>query len=408
MKKYSVWYISKYISPPTENSIGGRGFLLMKELSKINYILTIITSNSSELWQTPQMTAKYQKKNYYGIDFWWIKTIQYKGSRSFSRILSWLHFEYRLLRMPKTNLVKPDVIIVSSLSLLTIVNGFILRRKFRCKLIFEVRDIWPLTIIEIGKYSKFNPFIIVLGLIEKWGYKYSDKIVGTMPNLQAHVEATLGYKKDVECIPMGVDENSLKINTSIDEGYKKKYFCNDSFTVAYAGTIGTNNSLDTFFKCAELLKKNNDIHFLVIGDGRLKSYFKEKYESYSNITFVPPVQKNDVQSVLTNCDLLYFSASQSKTWEFGQSLNKLIDYMLAAKPIVASYNGFPSMINEAKCGSFIPQDNSNALKQEILNYFNKTNIAREEIGQRGRDWILKNRKFKILAREYSKIICNLI
>jgi len=52
--------------------------------------------------------------------------------------------------MPKGQLPKPDVIVASSLSPLTVVNGFLLRKRYRCRLVFEIRDIWPLTITEEG------------------------------------------------------------------------------------------------------------------------------------------------------------------------------------------------------------------------------------------------------------------
>ena len=54
-------------------------------------------------------------------------------------------------------------------------------------MVFEIRDIWPLTLVEEGKYSRLNPIYCVLRLLELCGYKYADLIVGTMPNLKQHV-----------------------------------------------------------------------------------------------------------------------------------------------------------------------------------------------------------------------------
>ena len=71
----------------------------------------------------------------------------------------------------------------------------------------------------------------------------------------------------------------------------------------------------------------------------------------TNISFAPKVKKAQVQSVLRHCDVLYFSVEDSKVWRYGQSLNKLIDYMHARKArLSASYSGYPSMLNEAQCG----------------------------------------------------------
>jgi len=200
-----IWYISKYVVPPDESTTGGRGYMLMRELVKSGHKCLIFASDASEYSTVPDLKTCYKEEIMDGLSFWWVRTLKYAGARSFWRILSWLHFEWRLVRMPKAELPVPDAIIVSSLSILTILNGFLLRNKFRCKLIFEVRDIWPLTLTEEGGFSKFNPFIFGLSLIEKLGYKYSDIIVGTMPNLEEHVAKVLGYERVVSCVPMGLD-----------------------------------------------------------------------------------------------------------------------------------------------------------------------------------------------------------
>jgi glycosyltransferase involved in cell wall biosynthesis len=129
-----------------------------------------------------------------------------------------------------------------------------------------------------------------------------------------------------------------------------------------------------------------------------------RYGYLPNVIFAPAVEKYAVQSVLAECDLLYLSAFKSKIFDYGQSLNKLIDYMLSAKPILASYSGYPSMINEAGCGTFVPAENAVLLEQEIIRYSKLSPDNRSAIGARGRDWLLENRQYHMLAEEYQSII----
>ncbi|MBC8522436.1 glycosyltransferase, partial [PVC group bacterium] len=225
---------------------------------------------------------------------------------------------------------------------MTILNGFLLRRHYKCRLVFEIRDIWPLTIVEEGGFHRFNPLVLSLAYIEKLGYKYSDVIVGTMPNLGEHVEGMLGYSKKTACIPMGINEETPTILTEFTELYSKKHIPKDKFIIAHVGSVGIANALETFFKSALAMKDNPEIHFLIVGDGDLLPHYKSKYSNLSNLTFAPKVLKSEVQSVLSLCDLVYFSVHVSKVWMFGQSLNKIIDYMLSGKPIIASYSGYPS------------------------------------------------------------------
>ena len=275
----------------------------------------------------------------------------------------------------------------------------------KCKLVFEIRDIWPLTLTEEGGFSRYNPAIIFLQYLEIWGYKKSDLIIGTMPNLSEHVKNVIGSTiRPVNYIPMGVDLEITKNTQSISSDYIERYLNPDYFNIVYAGTIGITNALDTFFKAANELSKNYKIRFIVVGDGPLKKKFQKEFKHLSNLIFAPRVYGNQVQSVLLNADVLYFSVFKSKIWNYGQSLNKVIDYMLSNKPIIASFSGYPSMINEANCGYFIPAENPQLLVKEIKRLYLMTETELNEIGKNGSDWLFKNRTYQKLADDYLKLI----
>lgn len=364
----------------------------------------VITSDSNHLAQFPDFNSVYTQENINGVDTWWIRTIKYKGSASIKRILSWIDFEIKLWLMPKSMLPRPDIVIVSSLSLLTILNGYWLKKRFRCLLIFEIRDIWPLTIIEEGGFSQWNPFVMLLAWLERFGYQKSDVIVGTMPNLSEHVNTVSGKKTNCYCIPFGYDPGLYNSPEPLPEGYEERYIPKNKFIIGYAGSIGRTNSLDTLIECALEMKDNPHIHFLLLGDGDLLDQYRARVAELNNITFVPKVKKSQVQMVLRHCQVLYFSVEDSKVWHYGLSLNKLIDYMIAGKPIIASYSGYPSMVNEAQCGVFVPAKDVPALAAAIYKYAQLPKDQLESIGMQGREWLLKNRPYDKIALEYSKLI----
>ena len=402
--KPCIWYVSKYVAPPAKASAGGRGYLIVREFARMGYRSVIVTSDSNQLTEVPVLDTPYLFQEVDGIQLCWVRTLKYTVAKSLRRILSWLDFEWRLWRLPKDKLPAPDVVVVSSLSLLTILNGFLLRRRYKCRLVLEIRDIWPLTITEEGGFSRWNPLVLGLGFIEKLGYRYADAVVGTMPNLGEHVAAVLGQPKTTHCIPMGVDEALLVPGDALPADYVEQYIPKGKFIVTHAGTIGITNALDTLLDCAELMKDDPRVHFLVVGEGDLRAHYQRKYAHLSNLTFAPRVPKQMVQSVLSRCDLLYFSVHVSTVWKYGQSLNKVIDYMLAGKPVVASYTGYPSMINEADCGSYVPAGDIAALRREVQRYADMDAAQREAIGRRGREWILAHRRYETLAQNYLDIL----
>ncbi len=398
----NIWIISKYASA-AEYGFESRLFALAREFKRNGRNPVIIASDSNHLVSFPRFKSLFNREMLGGCETWWIRTLKYTKTVSPMRVLSWLDFELKLLLMPKKKLPAPDVIIVSSLSLLTILNGVWLRRRHRCKLIFEIRDIWPLTLVEEGGYSAANPLVKLLAWVERFGYRRADLVVGTMPNLSAHVTAVAGAGIRCECVPFGFDESTFEKEDPLPSDYFERHIPEDKFVIGYAGSIGLTNALETVVACAKQLADDDRFFFVFLGGGDRREYFIEETRQLGNVVFLPKVKRMQVQSVLRQCDLLYFSAYDSPVWKFGMSLNKLIDYLMAARPVLASYSGYQSMLNEADCGEFVPAGDVSALCAAICRYAEMPAGTLHARGQSGRRWLLKNRRWDVLARQYLEI-----
>lgn len=400
--------ISKYASPPKYAKAPSRLFYLAKEAELLGNKVLIITSDANHFSNFPETNHTYNDEKFESVDVRWVKTKKYKKTASFSRILSWFDFERKLFCMPLKKMVKPDVVIVSSLSILSIVYGYYLKKKFNSFLVFEIRDIWPLTMTEEGGFSKWHPLVVFIGLIEKFGYKRADLIVGTMPKLNLHVKKILGYERPFYCLPIGFYPSNYELETNSNKSLFQDVFPESKVIVGYVGSMGITNALDLFIDTIKLMKDNDKIHFLLVGSGDLKESFEKELTGYSNVTFNPRICHNDVKNFLDRCDILYLSTQNSKVWEFGQSMNKVVEYMLAGKPIIATYSGYPSMINEADCGRFVNTNDPKELEKIFLYYTSMTKEERELIGLRGRKWIYENRVYSNLAKDYLQTISKMM
>jgi len=353
-------------------------------------------------------TKTYNTEVIDGINVTWIKTITYKKTISVRRVLSWIDFEWKLFWIRKELLNKPEAIIVSSLSLLTILNGVRLQQKFNSKLIFEIRDIWPLTLIEEGGYSSSNPFVKILSWIEKWGYQKSDMIIGTMPNIAEHVNEVCKKTINCDCVPFGFKLEDYK-EILVNDAFENKYnIPQNKLVIGYAGSIGLSNGLDIFIETIKELKDNDRIHFVILGNGALRDKYMKYLGGCDNVQFLGKVERKEVKNVLAKCDVLYFAALNSKVWKYGWSPNKLIDYMMSGKPVLASYSGYQSMINEANSGLFVPSENKEALIEGINIMKDKSQEELKKMGQRGREWLIQNRQWETLADNYLAIMKKLI
>ena len=399
----SVWFISKYCKLPSAEGHPARAFSLLRELVRQGHDCTLITARHD--WRLADIfRSKRIVRMIDGVRVIELRVVGYRRAKSLARIIGWLQFEWRLFWMRRRDLPRPDAVVASSLSLLSILNGFVIRRRTACKLIFEVRDVWPMILTENGGFSRSNPFVRMLGWVERAGYRYADEIVATMPNLRPHVAAVLGRDREVHCIPMGVPEELKRNQVAAFPAHLETVFPKDKFVVTHAGSIGIDNALDVLFDAARLLKDHPTIAFFVIGSGDLVVRYKALCNDLPNLIFAEPVPGSFVQPILRRSAVLYFSAHPTVVLQFGQSLNKVIDYMYAARPIVASFTGFPSMINEADCGAFVTAGDATALATTLCEFAERPTTELDEMGQRGRQWVLSNRSYATLAERYAAIL----
>ena len=109
---------------------------------------------------------------------------------NFKKIISNLIYTFKLFFLSSKRLGKPDIIIISSMPIFPILSGIFLKYKFNAeKLLFEIRDLWPLTPMYLSGYSKYHPMIIFMKWFEKLGYKKSDGIVSLLPNAHPYINA---------------------------------------------------------------------------------------------------------------------------------------------------------------------------------------------------------------------------
>jgi len=297
---------------------------------------------------------------------------------------------------------KPDYIVVSSMPIFPILTGHRLRKKFNAKrLIFEIRDLWPLTPMYLAGYKKSHPFIMLLAWVEKFGYKKADYIVSLLPNANKYIDAISGKPEKFRYIPNGLSANQL-----VDEPLPQeitKDIPKDKFVIGYTGTIGLANALEYFVDAAGLLKNHKDIHFVVVGDGYLKEQLVETSKDFGNITFISKIKKNQVQNMLKFFDACFVGRNNTPLFEHGVSANKFFDYMLAEKPILDSNNLIKDPVEMSGCGIIVTPDSAETIKEGVLQLKAITPEQRAEMGAKGSVYVKKFHSIENLADRYAEL-----
>ena len=407
MKQKVVWCISKYALPP---SLGAQGrlFFLSDEFEKRGFKSYVITSSTNHL--TKEMPRQVEKVHVHKVgisDAVFLRGIRIDSSVSLQRVVSWLVFEWRLLNLilfRKKRIERPDVIIVSSLSLVTVLNGYLARLIYKCKFFFEVRDIWPLSAISVTGFSKHNPLIMLMRTVEKFGYRNADVITSPIPNLKQHISESIKKPFKFCYIPQGFDPAFMSRQEKLLPEFKEKYIPEGKFIVGYIGNIVLAYNLDMMLECARRLQPlHPDIHFLVLGDGTYKAALMEKAKYLKNITFIPRIPKSEVQDFLAQCDVVSNFFLPENAFKFGISPQKLVDYMYAARPVLMSFSGYKSIVEDSNCGLTVPANDVEAFNTALLQMKQLPKHELNAMGSRGKDFLLTRLAWGTLANQYIEL-----
>ena len=93
---------------------------------------------------------------------------------------------------------------------------------------------------------------------------------------------------------------------------------------------------------------------------------------------------------------------------FGMSMNKMFDYMMAAKPIILAIEAGNNLVREADCGIDVEPDNKTEISKAILNLKAMSQEERIEMGENGRRFVLSHHTYQVLGKQYLDIMINLV
>ncbi len=409
MPSMKIAIVSQY-SSPVEYGTYHRHFDLGKELREKGHEVIIVTASHHHfLHRDYTEEGVVSKHSFDSLDTYLIKTKSYEHAHSAVRIINWFLFTIRLF-IYRNKVFKdiPTHIIVSSPSLFPFLIGIYYKIVKRSKFVIELRDMWPRTLIEVGKISRFHPLILLMSFVEKAGYYWSDFIISTFPYGNKHVSEKIKKPFRHTCIPQGFDDQYMSNSKPLSNDYIGKYLPSDKFIICYAGTIGLTNSLDTILEASKKLDKMyKDIYFLFVGEGKMKNEYQQKTQNQSNIAFAPRIEKSQVQSLLKKVNIVYDSVNNVPLYDYGISRNKWIDYMFAGKPVLLSCSSKGlSMINESDCGFIVPSENPEALEQEIVRISSISEESLKSIGFKGQKFVKENRTFRVLAEQLESVLLN--
>lgn len=404
----NVWIINHYA---VKN--GHRHFELAKRLVEKGHKCTVIAADRFE------KCAELKDKScsrfcieeiYSNFNYVWLNPKPSYESSNIKRVINMISFD---LLIKKTackiinELGKPDIVIGSSVHPLAWNAARRVSREYNAKLILEMRDEWPLSLIEIGGISKNHPIIYFFDYINRKALKSANWFIGSSKGMYNYIVDRYDIKNlGNTWIPNGYDTQNIKANaTEVPDTLKEVL---EGWCVTYTGSIIMSEGIDYL---VDVIKRFNEkyslpITFLIIGEGNIKQHVSKRIfnEGIENIVLHDSVEHSKIYNILKKSKVCVAPARFSgKLAEYGLSMNKLNDYLYSGNPTILTHEGY-NVVEDSGAGYCIPLYDIESFVDCIKALYTMTDKERYELGEKGKREIEHNYSYDLLADRLNNII----
>lgn len=404
----NILLINHYAGSPM-HGMEFRPYYLAREWVRSGHQVQIVAASYSHIRaHQPKLSGGgAQDEQIDGIHYRWYPTPLYSGN-GFGRVKNMLSFIRQIWRNSKqlAHNFKPDVVIASSTYPMDIWPARRIARMAGANLVYEVHDLWPLSPMELGGMSRWHPFIMWVQWAEDYAYKHADRVVSLLPKTLNYMVSRGLAPEKWSYVPNGVDlaewQSPAEVPADV-QNVVNQLKARGLPIVGYTGTHGLANALDVLLDASVLLK--NKVQFLLVGTGPERDRLLQRVatENLGNVTMLMSVPKAAIPSLLEQIDIAYIGLMPEPLFRFGVSPNKLFDYMMAGKPIVHSVNAGNDPVTEVGCGLTVAPNDAKAVASSIERLCEISGEQREQMGLRGRQFVLEKRSYSVLASEFMAV-----
>lgn len=400
-----ILFLTHYF-PPEVNAPASRTYENVTRWVKHDDVeVTVVTNNpnhpSGALF--PGHTNNWLKRETVDdVNVLRVKTYLAANAGVVKRTLNYLFFMFMAI-INSTRVKDVDLVIATSPQFFCAVAGFIVSIVKNAKYIFELRDLWPESIVTVGA-MRGN---FALKMLEKLELRLYHKAVAVIALTQPFKDNLIarGIEPDkIHVITNGVDLEFFK-PIPRNEALVEENALRGKKIVSYIGTLGMAHALDSIVLAAEVIKDNNDIVILLIGDGAKRQEIIEMIDKkrLNNIRILPQVPKDKVLQYYSITDLGLVTLRDQPLFDTVLP-SKLLEMMGCGLPVLGCLRGYScNLLTESGGGKCIAPESPDILAKSIVNM-----VEDEEFlisaADRAREYIKINFNRDVLAKDFLEIL----
>jgi glycosyltransferase involved in cell wall biosynthesis len=397
----TIWILNHYAG--TASSPSTRHYDLGRELVRKGHRVTIFAAGFHYQKLVEERLAPgetWKSEDHDGVRFVWIRTFPYKRN-DWRRVVNMLSYSWRVIRAGRKIDEKPDAIIGSSVHPFAVASAYVLSRMKKSRFFFEVRDLWPQSLVDAGAWKERSPITWAFRKLEKFLYDKADVIITLLPYAHEYIVRLGVPREKIVWIPNGADLTRYESLTRYDGGNAAP------FTLMYLGAHGRMNALDVILDAAAILQEKGlrHVRFVFVGDGPARNdlmrYAEEK--KLANVEFRASVPKSELFAVMSEADAFVFNL-EDLPFNYGVSSNKLFDYLASGRPVLFAGNTANNPVTESGAGFGVPARSPQKLAEAVMRLVALTPQERVAMGNKGLAYMKANHDIRMLAEAFATAV----
>jgi glycosyltransferase involved in cell wall biosynthesis len=406
-----VWIVNHYAGPPSHGG-GTRHHDLALQLHRRGHAVTIFASafnHSGGRHEDVGRMRLYRTERVGGIRYVWIRCGSYRGN-SIGRVLNMVEFSV-LAVMVQAHLRRPGVVIGSTVHPLAALAGYVISRLRRARFFFEIRDLWPQTLIDLGAMSERSLAARGLRMVEAFLVTHSAAVITLLQGTGDYLAERNLQPRRLLYLPNGVDLSAVRGAKLTSEGlpeYLAAWRKAGTWVCVYLGAHGRANGLGVVVTAAAILQRqsNNRVRLVLVGDGPEKPELMERASALGleNLYFADIVPKDKVPALLSMVDAGLAHYLRTPVHRYGISFNKLFDYMANSKPVIFACDTAYDPVADYGAGMSIPPEDPVALAAAIDRMSGLPSVELEAMGARGYEYVRLNHDIEMLGAQLDDLL----
>ena len=371
--------------PPESNAPAVRTWEHVRRWAKAGNQVTVITGAPNfpegQVYQGYRNTWR-TVDNLEGVRVVRVKTYINANTGTVRRIVDYVSFMVSAATFSIFE-ARPDLVVATSPQFFSAVAGYLVSRAKRVPFVFEVRDLWPASIVAVDAMNR-SWALDQLERLELFLYRQAKAIVVVTKSFKEDLVSRGVDPTKISVVLNGVDHQTPRVARS--ESLEEELGLSNKFVVAYIGTHGMAHSLDTVVEAAKKLEDNPSIAFLFVGSGAAREALEKRVKDLglANVRMLPRVPRERLPEIWSICDLGLIPLRNNPVFSTVIP-SKLFELSSQEIPILMALpNGEATdMLREADAGEVVSPEDSDKMAEAIQRIAGSPELRRRYSAQGG-------------------------